>query len=163
MALVDVIGSFKLTVGSLSFTLPKGRFTGRALPRDRIDGPGLEYSIAGNPVQTGVFYEPKSIWEMEFLATPAEEDQLLLLYNYWLLTKPHPQVILHDYTETVQEPTQARALATDSTIATLVTPSGWKEYYAQFSVHFLAKPKRTKEGQYRTISLRLQELKKIAP
>lgn len=153
--------SLNLVCGSLSLSLT--RFTPGKLPRTRIDGPSGEYSLAGNSVETGVFYEPKHIYEFKTYLLPSEVETLEVIYDYWLLTKPRPSLIVQDYISPVREATQTRHLAASATLNGLSAPIGWLEYYAQFAVMFLGRPEFNFEGRYRETSVRFQELDKVAP
>ncbi len=151
-----------IVVGSLSLSIP--RFAGNREPRTRIDGPGLEYSLNGNPINTGIFYEPKHLYEFEFRGLTAEKRIIERQYAFWLRSpKPRPLIVIHDYVKPIVENSQTRALASGATLNSIAAPSGWVEYFARFSVQYLAEPTYTKDGGYWLIGLRLQELEKIAP
>ncbi len=154
-------GSLKLVCGTVELTIVQ--FAETKFPRNRINGPGLEYADSGNPVQSGTFYEPKHQWEFTAELDAEDTNTLQRLYDYWLLTKPRPVVYIHDYTKPISEASQTRALADSATLVTLTNPSGAKEYYAKFKAQWINEPNRVKDGRYRQIACLLQELDKAAP
>ncbi len=151
-----------IVVGTLSLSIP--RFASNKEPRTRINGPGLEYSLSGTPIDTGPFFKPPHLYEFDFRATSAEKDTIERQYAFWLESaKPRPLIVIHDYIKPVIEASQTRRLATGATLNSIASPSGWVKYFAQFSVKYLAEPTYNKDGGYWLISMRLQELEKIAP
>lgn len=151
-----------ITVGTLALSIP--RMANPKEPRARIDGPGLEYSLNGNPINTGTFYEPKHLYEFEFRCRPSEKLTVERQYSAWLYSpKPRPLVLVDDYIKPMQESTRTRKLAAGTSAVSIANPSGWLEYYAQFSVKYLAEPTYSRDGAFWLIGMRLQELEKVAP
>lgn len=157
----------RLEIGGLSLSLGipgVSPFSETSFPRERIDGPTLNYSIRGNSVEEGTAYEPKHIWQLDVILDESSLETLNTMYDYFLLTKPRPEVVIHDYVKKVREPgPRTRGLADGASSSALPNPIGWIAYYGKFQGRFTKDPKIAEEGAFYKVSFQIQETGKTEP
>lgn len=154
--------SMILTLGGLSVTITK--FTEPSFPRvPAIETAKLEYSIHGNPIGTGAWYEAPHLWSFGAICTPHEADIISAIYSDFEAQRragKNAFIRLDDKVqEFVEKAPRTRALAVEASERAIGTTH--VSYYAQFLVWFTQFPQQEIALGKRIIRLSLQETIKI--